>query len=114
MQTITGHSRREARSWLRSNPTPSALASNRFHTTQNALAFVERLYTVGAAEVLIGDLLVDSDGYPYADTLIVRVPRDGSARSTLERFCEEDGPGDVPPGDFTMSVSGDEIRLWWD
>jgi hypothetical protein len=46
--------------------------------------------------------------------LLVLVPATDEARWTLERFCEEEGPGKVPPGEFTMHTLGDHIRLWWD
>ena len=114
MHSITGNPALEARLWLRSNPNPSALATNRFGTTQNALAFVDRLYAAGAAEVFVDDRVVDDDGFPYADTLVVRLWRPADARWVLEQLCEEEGPGNVPPGDLTMHIAGDDIRLWWD
>jgi len=104
----------EARFWLRSNPNPSAFATNRFGKTQHALAFVDRLYEAGAAEVLVDHPFVDADGFPYADTLVVRISPTADARWMLEQLCAEEGPGDVPPGDFTMHMAGDDIRLWWD
>lgn len=104
----------EARAWLRGNPNPSALATNRFQTTENALAFVEKLYATGATRVLIEEPKDDAAGDPYADTLIVCLPCESAARWALEQLCEEQGPADVPPGDFTMHVAGDQIRLWWD
>jgi hypothetical protein len=104
----------DARGWLRGNPNSSAFATNRFQTTENALAFVEKLYEAGAAAVLIDDSCVDADGNRYADTLLVCLPLQGDTRWELERLCEEQGPGDVAPGDFTMHVAGDQIRLWWD
>lgn len=104
----------EARVWLRGNRNPSALATNRFCTTEQALAFVEMLYAAGATEVLVDHPGVDADREPYADTLLVRFPPQGNVRWALERLCEEEGPGDVPPGDFTMDVGQHELRLWWD
>jgi hypothetical protein len=114
MQAITENPALEARLWLRSNPNPSALATNRFGATQNALAFVDRLYAAGAAEVLVDDPFVDGDGFPYADTLVVRVSRTADAWWLVEKLCTEEGPGDVPPGDFTMNTPDVDIRLWWD
>ena len=113
MQIITHHPPVEARSWLRDNPSSSAFATNRFHTTQRALAFVEMLYAAGATEVLVDNTGVDADGEPYADTLLVRFPARGGTRAVLERLCAREGPRDVPPGDFTMDVDSDDIRLWW-
>lgn len=114
MQITTSHTSPEARAWLRGNPNPTALATNRFPTTENALNFVENLYAAGARAVLVGDPLVDADGYPYADTLLVNLPPGSNARGELKRLCEVEGPGGVPPGDFTMEIAGDQIRLWWD
>ena len=104
----------EARSWLRNNPNPSALATNRFGDTARALAFVDALYARGATEVLVDNPGVDSTGEPYADTLIVKCPEEGRARFAIEDFCEEQGLGDLPPGDFTMHHTNGGLRLWWD
>ena len=114
MQIITFHPAVEARGWLRGNLNPHAFATNRFQETENALAFVEMLYAAGATEVLVDDPHVDADGQPYADTLLVRFAPDGDTRWKLERLCERAGPGDLPPGDFTMRCGEHEIRLWWD
>jgi hypothetical protein len=57
---------------------------------------------------------VDASGEPYADTLLVRFPPTGDAQGHLMDFCEREGPGDVPPGDFVMEVWQHEIMLWWD
>src|SRR5436189_3492168 len=100
MHTIAFQDAVEARSWLRHNSNCSAFATNRFGNTARALAFVESLYRTGATEVLVSDPRVDSTGAPYADTLIVRCPE--QTRYDVERFCEDEGPGDVPPGDFTI------------
>ena len=91
-----------------------AFAGNRFRDTEQVLAFVETLYARGATEVLIDNPGVDSAGAPYADTLLVKCSTADDAWCEVERFCEEEGPGDVPPGDFTMDVYGGSIRLWWD
>jgi hypothetical protein len=104
----------EARHWLRSNPSTSAFAANRFGDTDTALAFVLALYARGATYVLVDEPGVDADGLPYADTLLVGFTPDSEARSRIVEFCEEVGPGDVPPGDFTMHERDGEVRLWWD
>jgi hypothetical protein len=104
----------EARSWLRTNPNRSALATNRFGNTERALAFVDALYARGATEVLVDDPGVDSTGEPYADTLIVKFEEWGNAQHRIEQFCEAEGPGDLPPGDFTMDWTNGGLRLWWD
>ena len=43
----------EALQWLRSNGHEAALASNRFSSTAEAIAFVEQLYAAGASRVFI-------------------------------------------------------------
>ena len=103
----------EARSWLRTNPDRSAFATNRFGETKNAIAFVEALYARGATEVLVHNPGLDSDGDPYADTLVV-VCGDPHRRHDMLQFCEEEGPGDEPPGDSTIDATNGGFRLWWD
>ena len=78
------------------------------------MAFVDALYAAGATEVLVDNIRPDSEGSPYADTLLVRFSEESDERWRLERLCEDEGPGDVPPGDFTMHVRRNEIELWWD
>ena len=111
---ITTHPPVEAREWLTGNPNDSAFATNRFQTTERALAFVETLYAKGATEVLVDHPGVDASGEPYADTLLVRFPLTDVTRWRVQEFCEEEGPGHVPPGDFVMHVGQYEIMLWWD
>lgn len=110
---VTTSRRPEARTWLRGNPSPSALATNRFGTTEKALAFVDELYALGAAAVLIDEVFIDGDGYPYADTLLMELPEDHGARMQITRFCEDEGPTEVS-GDFRMDAVSDRVRLWWD
>jgi hypothetical protein len=43
----------EALEWLRKNKNISALASNRFGPTEEAVKFVEELYALGAEKVII-------------------------------------------------------------
>ena len=103
----------EARSWLRTNPNRSAFATNRFGETRNAITFVDALYACGYTEVLVDNSGVDSDGDPYAETLVV-VSDDPRRRHHIQQFCEEEGPGQVPPGDFTIDAPNGGFRLWWD
>ena len=103
----------EARAWLRENLDGYAFACNRFQETKNALEFVEALYAEGAAEVLIDDPHVDSEGRPYADTMLVRFT-DAAMGYDLERFCEREGPDPEIPDDFRLDHFEGELRLWWD
>ncbi len=108
----------EALAWLRANHHVSALATNRFSTTADAVAFVEQLYSAGAAEVRIDNIMMlpNDNWAPYADTLIVDLPKDGSKRRALLELIEhvgtpdEDGGGDHPVFDAGQT----SIRLWWD
>lgn len=113
MQITTSSGSPEARAWLRANPSASPLATNRFGTIDKALAFVDQLYALGAAAVLIDEVFIDADGYPYGDTLLVQLPEDPEARLRIERFCEEEGPIEVP-GDFRRDALRAGLRLWWD
>jgi hypothetical protein len=103
----------EAREWLLDNPNPARSRPTGSTPPERALAFVDALYARGASEVLIDRPDVDRSGEPYADTLLVHVPPTGAVRH-VEEFCEEKGPGDVPPGDFITNAGPNEIMLWWD
>lgn len=102
----------EARAWLANHP--GALARNRFRSAAEVRAFVDGLYREGATEVLVENPRVDSDGVPYAETLLIRVPAIGETRWAVERFCRREGPGDLPAEDFVMRAFGREIMLWWE
>jgi len=106
----------EARAWLNANPSPSAFASNRFHDTASALAFVEQLYEAGATNVAIDNVmfLPGDDWLPYADTLLVTLPKDPAQRSTLFDLIEEIGQPDEDAGEVPHDEGQDVVRLWWD
>src|SRR2546430_690220 len=81
----------EARAWLSANANPSALATNKFHETARALAFVEELYAAGATEVLIDNILEEHharEGGPYANSLIIRFDKNSAASHRLLKICE--------------------------
>lgn len=109
--------RYEAKTYLESNPNPYAFAGNRFASTKAALLFVELLYEYGAAEVFVSnvydeDWRIESEGGPYADTLIIRLPSDPAARKDLFRLGNEEmrQEGFAPERD----TGQDELLLWWD
>src|SRR5882762_3938180 len=90
----------EAWKWLRTNQNPSALASNRFGSTQDALEFVDKLYAVGAKRVMVpkdsiqdDKQTIEREGGPYADALIVELDPETDS-SELIRVCAEEGEGD--------------------
>lgn len=107
----------EAKTWLEANPHPYALAGNRFASTKEAIAFVELLYEHGAVEVLVTgiydeDWRIESEGGPYADTLIIRLPSDPSLREGIFDLVNEEArkEGFVAERD----IGQEELLLWWD
>jgi SMI1 / KNR4 family (SUKH-1) len=102
----------EAQAWLRSNRNPAALAANHFRGTDAVRRFVDELYALGAANVLIPENSIqknDDDG-PYADALVVVLPTGAAARAELCSRCEREL--DVPePFD---AKDPNPIYLWWD
>jgi len=59
----------------------SALATNRFKTTAEAIEAVKKLYAAGATEVKVGPVLdeperIKKEGGPYADMLVVLFPKE--------------------------------------
>jgi hypothetical protein len=113
----------EALEWLRQNKNTSALASNRFGPTEEAIKFVEELYALGAEKVIIAQHCIQDDeqtiqeeGGPYADGLTVFLPKDLSARRALLERCyqeaESEGFGDE---NFNpASYKEDFTFMWWD
>lgn len=107
----------EALPWLRANHNTSALATNRFPRTSDAIAFVEQLYAAGAKEIWIDNVMMlrEHQWTPYADTLIVDLPEEGLKRhevlELIEHVGRPDEDGGEPPPHFIGSSS---VRLWWD
>jgi hypothetical protein len=110
----------EAEHWLRANWSRSALATNRFGTTEAASRFVEQLYAAGATEIGVDNIMMlpNDDWTPYADTLIVRLPDDGAQRRELFQFMKEVGRPDEDGPDSIEELLTDHgqssVRLWWD
>ncbi|MGD9645913.1 MAG: hypothetical protein AB7U73_09380 [Pirellulales bacterium] len=103
----------EAASWLRASENESALASNRFYETTEALKFVEQLYRAGARRVIVPRPAIVDDGVEtYADSLVVSLPSDPARRQRVWELCvaELRGAGVRPPATPTE----DDILLWWD
>jgi hypothetical protein len=103
----------EALKWLRKNDGESALASNRFGETRDAMQFVEQLYRAGAARVVVPLPAIRSDEVEtYADSLVVTLPTDPAKRDRVWKLCAQElqrageKPGDKP--------TGDHVLLWWD
>lgn len=107
----------EAREWLQTNPNPSALASNRFGDSKNALKFVNLLYDKGAVEVFVSNIYdeewrISEEGGPYADVIIIKMPTDFITRIKLFFIvnCEAIREGFSPEFDHGQK----ELLLWWD
>jgi hypothetical protein len=78
----------EARSWLRKSQNESALASNRFGETRDALQFVEQLYRAGAKRVAVPMAAIQTDDTEtYADSLVVTLPARASLPATTACCC---------------------------
>lgn len=111
-----GERRPEARGWLESNGSPAALASNRFGSTREALAFVNRLYRAGAVRVAIDNINDDAiemaEGGPYADALHVHLPADPARRRELFAIAN---PEFAREGfAIEADIGQDYLDFWWD
>lgn len=105
----------EARKWLGKKRPPSALASNRFGTIENGIAFVEELYAAGAKSVRVPGDAIDPDdgtGHAHADALIVVLPKDADARARVLAIARREANREGFEGDIDEGQP--EIRLWWD
>jgi len=109
--------RYEARAWLQANANPSPFASNRFDTKEAAVAFVEALYASGADTVYVLNVQQDSawvaqEGGPYADALLLKLPRDRAARARLYAInaVESRREGFDPEPDRGRRY----LYFWWD
>jgi hypothetical protein len=109
----------EALDWLRENKNESALASNRFGETRNAVRFVEALYSAGARLVIVPSETINSDddfvsgeGGPYADALFVTLPEDEDKRRAVIAICQKE----LKREGFKLEegMSNEQIYLWWD
>ncbi len=111
--------RYDAREWLGSNPNPRAFAGNRFRDNQDALQFVERLYTLGATAIYVTSIYdeeyrIEEEGGPYADALDVTMPDDLETRKRLielyDQECDPSARSQVAPENLSVV----ELVFWWD
>jgi hypothetical protein len=105
----------EALEWLRANPNPSLLATNRFSAPDEAVTFVEALYAAGATNVVIGNILMlPNDRWaPYADMLLVDLLADHAQRREVFDLVEKIGRRDEEDEPL-IDCGQSTIRLWWD
>jgi hypothetical protein len=110
----------EALSWLRKNKNKSALATNCFETTSEAIEAVKKLYAAGATLVKLGPVLdeperIQEEGGAYADSITVSFPKDKTDDVlAIVRELRPDMGGrrkDIFLDDQTHSPS---LMLWWD
>jgi hypothetical protein len=103
----------EAREWLSKNENESALASNRFGPTEQAVRFVDELYRTGAIEVIVPQESIEDDGFGmYSDSLVVVLPKDPTKRRQVLTICDREARREgLDPGEEDGS---DRVFLWWD
>lgn len=103
----------EALSWLRKNHNESALASNRFPETRDAIRLVQQLYSAGAQRVIVPAATIQNDGdETYADALVVTLPADPTKRQSVWKLCAQElrREGGKP----SEQADEDQVLLWWD
>ncbi len=110
----------DALEWLNGNVNPHPLASNHFRSHTHAVAFVTQLKETGAEAVTIPAGCIHGEaerlreeGGPYADGLVVKLPRDGAVRRRVLALCERE-VDDEFRGKLESSVRNDMLFLWWD
>jgi hypothetical protein len=110
--------RYEARSWITDNPTTiPPFAGNRFESRQEALEFVDKLYSAGAEEVYVTSICseewrIREYGSPYADRLIVILPSDKQKRSNIFTIYIEETQKEGLEAD--LDTGQKELLFWWD
>jgi hypothetical protein len=105
----------EALEFLTNNKNNYAFASNNFGETKEAIAFVKKLYAVGATFIEVDNIYdeesrIKSEGGPYADTLLIHLPKSKSKRLALVPVVLDTRPDELS-GDWN---SNKPLRLWWD
>ena len=105
----------EALAWLKCNKNRYAFASNYFGDTKEAIKYVKQLYDNGATLVEVDGILdedwrIKEERGPYADTLMITLPKNKTARLELVTVVYDSHPDEVD-ADWN---SDKPIRLWWD
>lgn len=110
----------EALEWLKNNNNPSALASDRFGETANAIKFVEKLYELGAKKINVIGIMdeperVQEEGGAYASTLLVEIPNDAEKREKiLEVYNKEIEENGLNEGEEFQGWHENILAFWWD
>lgn len=111
----------EALDWLTTNKNEYAFAGNRFDDTAEAVDFVKDLYASGALKVWVTGIydqsdMDESEKGPYADALIVELPKDTDKRDRLLGMyrLEVDVYGCNDGEEDSGYDGGDTLYFWWD
>jgi MORN repeat variant len=83
----------EGRQWLAADD-GKRRSLGRFRIARQAVKsragrFVNELYQAGAAEVLVPDIYFSKTGDHYADSLLVKLPKDKSKRAAVRKVCHQ-------------------------
>ena len=115
----------EALSWLLSNKNETALATNRFGGTANAIKAVRRPYAAGATRVEVDVMYdelwrIEEEGGPYADAIDVTFTKEKS-KEILQviRSLRPSGWHEADYNSYEREIEGDPapsqtIHLWWE
>jgi hypothetical protein len=80
----------EAKAWMHRNGGPKIVHSlGRFKRERDAAKFIEKLYHAGAAKVIAPDIYNNKAGDQFADSLLVRLPRNHAKRKAVRRVCAQ-------------------------
>ncbi|WP_405599730.1 MULTISPECIES: hypothetical protein [unclassified Pseudoalteromonas] len=111
----------EAREWLISNNNKHALAGNRFASTQDAISFVDNLYSIGAVKVTIpksaiydSNNRVQQEGEPYADALKISLPSTQSEKEAIFNIANQEASNQGMAFNPESDVINNKLLLWWD
>lgn len=110
----------EALEWLKNNNNPSALASDRFGDTINAIKFVEKLYELGAVKVSVDCIWdepdrIEREGGAYAVSLLVELSNDIEKRERiLEVYNKERESNGINEGEEFEECDEHILGFWWD
>lgn len=78
----------EAREWLHRDATDkTGWSLGRFKREADASRFVEALYQAGATAVIVPDIYTDKRGNPFADGLLVKLPKPPERRRAVRKAC---------------------------
>lgn len=113
----------EALSWLKTNKNEYCFASNKFKDKRQILALVKKLYKLGAVKIEIDNIMdeperIEDEGGPYADTLLVYLPKNKTERLELKAAMFKTRPDEIGSSKTVLNEinwnKDDMIRLWWD